>query len=94
MLVAHQVLASCYLDGLGVEKNLDLAIGLLEKAANAGRVSAWADLVHLFRDQRHVAVDVSRALVYASALADAGYPQMKMALRAETLGTSLDKLPN
>lgn len=82
---AHQVLASCYLNGEGVSLDVSFAVRLLEIAGKGGRLSAWEDLVHIFTNGKYVAPDYSRAACYADALADAGYPQMQRALRAETL---------
>jgi TPR repeat protein len=83
---AQQVLAGCYLEGTVVEKDTQVSVDLLERAGRGGRLSAWEDLVHLFTDGRYMDRDVDRALQYAEILANAGFPQMKMALRAETLG--------
>lgn len=84
---AYQVLAGCYLSGEGVNADRDVAVQLLEESAKCGLLSAWQELVHLYTDGKHFDPDYVRALQYANELATAGYPQMRDALRAETLGT-------
>jgi hypothetical protein len=63
------------------------AVELLENAANEGLLTAWEDLVQLFTNNKFVTPGYDRALAYANKLADAGYPQMRNALRAETIYT-------
>jgi TPR repeat protein len=85
-LEALQVLAGCYLNGEGVDPDIDRAVQLLEDAGNGGLLVAWEELVHIFTNGQHVNIDTKRALEYAGKLAVAGHPQMQRTLRAEVLG--------
>ena len=72
---AMLAVALCYLEGHGVEEDLDLGYAYLEKAVDAGDPEAKCMMVDLFLKGDYIGIDTDTAVRYAIEASKAGVPE-------------------
>lgn len=80
---AQQTLASYYLHGEGVPKDIDQAQAWALKAAQAGLVENWEPLIMYYLDGKHCELDVEAARRFCENAAEAGHPEFLAALEKD-----------
>lgn len=79
----QQVLTSFYLHGEGVPRSLERAFHWALVAARNGSLDAWQFLIESHLDGKFLEPNIPQALHYARLAADAGLPQVLVALETD-----------